>query len=55
MNFTHANKTHIGGTWDKLIYRGTIVWNGIEFDYWYSAQNGESPEVWHIGKTKITT
>lgn len=46
--------THVGGLWDKAIYRGTLVWNGTDFDYWYSANNGQSPVVWGIGKTKVT-
>jgi hypothetical protein len=41
------------GGWDQWIYRGSLVWNGTDFDLWYGARQ-DAPYVAHIGRTTIT-
>lgn len=49
------HKNHTGGTWDNIIYRGSLVYNGSDFDYWYSARDSvPGSGVWGIGRTKVT-
>lgn len=42
------------GGWDDNLYRSSIVRTATGFDLWYSAQDGETPQAWQIGRTAIT-
>jgi hypothetical protein len=42
------------GTWDVRPYRGSIAYNGTDFDLWYGSNDGATPRAWRIGRTKIT-
>lgn len=43
----------VGGAWDAVLYRPTIIRTATGFDMWYSAWNFGTPNIWHIGRTAI--